>query len=286
MKKGNDMELLDMVLLDSDVIKKEIMEHLKRYSAIASLPGSESLMWEIVKNDFQPRNDMERLREVKVDGKIKYGALYSTEIPGKYTTMENRQIIWIVHLDRVSGPGGLPYTNTIIDYDDYVMGQLDDIIGIAILKAVFDMQVPLNIMFTTEEETVKSVPQIIEFLKLPDNEDMYVPVTIDIDVFEDIADIEEMGPTIRNYDNNAHFDLTTVTFLRNVAAEQVIEYETSAGYAIVETGFLSHATQGELTGAHLGIPITNYHTDRECAFWNTIHDVVKLVYRASDIRKP
>ena len=286
MKKGNDMELLDMVLLDPGVVKKEVLSHLKRYSAIASLPKGESLMWEVVKSDFQPRNDTESLREVKVDGKISYGALYSTEISGKYPTMEDRQILWIVHMDRVPGFDGLPYTNNIADQGDYVDGQLDDIIGIAILKAVFDIGVPLNILFTTEEETVRSIPQIIEFLKLPDNEDIYVPITIDIDVFDDITEIEEIGVTIRDYDNSAHFDLTTVTFLRNVAHEQVIEYETSTGYAIVETGFLSHSTQGELTGAHLGIPITNYHTDRECAFWNTIHDAVNIVHRASDIRKP
>ncbi len=264
--------------------KQQVLSHLRRYSAIEALSGNENAIWDVVASDFNTDSGVSTVTSVIKDGNIFYGTVINSQAsPGK------KLPLWIAHLDRVPNcDDGSPLVDTIVDFEErgYVRGQLDNIISIAILKVLFDMHLPLNIMFTTSEEIVKSDIQIAEFLSAAEfnfynpitNYDKYYPITLDIDVFDSLESLIGKGISIRDRDNNSDFDFDLVFELRKLADELGLKYVTTEGYAIVETGFLANLTSGSMLGAHIGIPINNYHTGMECAMWDTIEDAYSLIF--------
>lgn len=241
-------------------MKEFLLKKLKQYSSIASSPRNEEHFANFIQEDFSTntQEQPEVSRKVYRNGKLYYYFL-AKDLTQPY--------FFTVHLDRV-----WDYVNTIQDDGDFLVGQLDDIIGIAILRYLYEQKIPLNILFTTVEEYADSWHQLEEIIKLYPK---LRPISIDIDVFHGLDELVGDFISLRDFDRIGKFDLPLVNELRNIAQEEKIPFCTNYnGWAFVETACLEHHTG--LKGAHIGIPIINYHSDKETARWGTIFNCIKL----------
>jgi len=242
-------------------MKEFLLNKLKQYSSIVSQSSKEENFVTFIEEDFT-RDDVggchDTSRKVYRNGKLYYYFL-ATDLKIPY--------FFTVHLDRVRN-----YINTIQDQGDFLVGQLDDIIGIAVLSYLYKQKIPLNILFTTEEEWGNSWHQLEEIIKLHPK---LKPISIDIDVFSKLEDLEGDFISLREKDNTGKFDLHLVNNLRDVAKEGGIPFCTNdKGWSSVETAFLEKHTG--LRGAHIGIPLINYHSDKETTRWDTLFNCIKF----------
>lgn len=252
--------------MTDDKIRAYILQALKDYSSIPSLSGKEHRMMAKVQEDF-PLSFGDTYLVYKND--FPY---YFARIP---SNISSGSLIACVHLDRVPGPRYNAYIDTIVDKRDYVVGQLDDIIGIAILKYLVQVeQKSIPIVFTTQEERGNSYPQVIDVCTLH----KLRPLSIDIDIFDDVEEKFLDTITLRYEDELAVFDETLVSSLHKTANKIDIPFSVSEGSAIVEPGFVARHTRGKIKGAHIGLPLLNYHTNMEEIRWKPILDAVKLVH--------
>lgn len=239
-------------------VKNFILSKLRLYSTVYSRSGEEKEFYNLVKKDFFEINPSFTIREVYENNKFSYALFKSSE---------TFPYIFTVHLDRVG-----KYVNTIQDDGELLRGQLDDIIGIAIL-AYISIECGINILFTTAEEYCSSWPQLAEIAVL--NPKMKL-ISIDIDVFRSLEEISEGFISLRLYDSAGQFNKELVTLMRHCASKYNIPYCTEdKGWSYVETSMLEKYTGS--TGAHIGIPLINYHTDKEVTYWKTIINCVSFI---------
>ena len=261
--------VLDKIGSEED--KVLILERLKAYSTITSLSGSELNMLFKVRDDFKCRAGQIFI-EVYRDQQPYYGLLLDQKNRCPY--------LFTVHLDRVPNFWTQTgYTNTILDVDGRLCGQLDDIIGIAVMYYIHQ-HYPVNILFTTNEEFCESWVELRDAIKTYGTETCpLIPVSVDIDVCRKFEEFEKDSPvTIRSKDRAGKMNPTIVSHFRHLAEVYGISNAgDSLGYTMVEAGMLAHETRGEFTGAHVGIPLINYHSDKEMTTWATVWNAVKLL---------
>ena len=253
--------------------KKQILKHLNRYSKVPSLSGREDELWAVVKKDFL-KNGFESFENYNENG-LQWAFVFSAR---NLINNSPGNIVFTVHLDRVPGHRGEALVNNIKDLGDILQGQLDDSIGIVILKILFDKlgsDFPFSILFTTEEEIVRSPQKILRFLNFV-NVKLHL-ISLDIDVFHDLSDLKEGHITLRDRDANGVFDPFMLERMRRICNDNKIPYFINEGTAIVETGFINSMTGGAVIGNHIGIPIVNYHTDQEQTHFSTVENAIKLI---------
>jgi hypothetical protein len=261
--------VLDKIGSEED--KTFILECLKSYSAITSLSGGELNMLYKVRDDFKCRTGQTFIE------------VYRDELPyyGLLLDQKNRcPYLFTVHLDRVPNFWTQEgYTNTIMDVEERLIGQLDDIIGIAIMYYIHQ-HYPVNILFTTNEEFCESWVELRDAIKTYKTETCpLIPVSVDIDVCKKLEEFEKENPvTIRSRDRAGKMNPLVVNHFRRIAATYGISNAgDSLGYTMVESGMLAHETKGEFSGAHVGIPLIHYHTDKEMTTWATVWNAIKLL---------
>ena len=266
--KKNDL----MQPLGSDAeIKKFVLKKLREYSDIPSLSGHEDQMLSFLKTDF----DCKDWYELKVNGVTEFCYLqHDLACPDYFFT---------VHTDRVPNfKGNKPFTNTIEDQGEILQGQLDDIIGISVLRYLHSLNYPMNILFTTREEYCESWKQVHQtILAFSDNLVLPMkPISIDIDIFPSLSSFKDGQVTLRSFDSCGPMDPILVSLLRHCASNANIPYfKDNVGKAIVEPGFLAQHTDGVFKGAHIGIPLINYHTDKEQTYWLVVYNICRLLQR-------
>ena len=250
-----------------------IRHTLQECSAISSLSGQEiNMLYQVRDAYFLPKVGQSFI-EVYRDGRLYYGLLLDRRNRCPY--------MFCVHLDRVPNFWTQKAYVTPISENSpgTLTGQLDDIAGIAVLRYLH-MRYPLNILFTTNEEFCESWGELEEAIRAyRTTECPLIPVSVDIDVFKSLEEFSQDNPvTIRTKDRAGKMNLKLVQRFRGLAQRFGIPYsEDDRGYTLVETGMLSQQTTGQMTGAHIGIPLTNYHTDRETTTWAVIWNTIKLL---------
>jgi len=252
--------------------KNYILSKLKKYSSIASLSGNESEFLDLLINDFYKEGDPNKWRKVFMEEDPYY--YYRS---GGTDNTSSLSYFLVTHADRVPNynAGGYPaFINTISSTNEFLTGQLDNIIGIAIARYLVELGVPIDILFTTREEVVKSTLQLWEMCKLSKK----VPITIDIDIFNDIEEFRDGKITLRFQDRNGQMLDALVKKLQNTANVNNIPFSFLDGEAIVETGFLSKLEDGKYKGAHVGIPLINYHSDMETTVWECVYNTVFVLF--------
>lgn len=252
--------------------KNFIFEKLKKYSSIASLSGGEAEFLNLLVEDFHKEGDQNTWRKVFIGDDPYY--YYRSGGPENTTLLP---YFLVIHVDRVPNynASGYPaFVNTISQKDELLTGQLDNIIGIVIARYLVELGVPIDILFTTKEEVVKSTVQLWEMCKL----NKKVPITIDIDIFNDIDEFKDGKVTLRFEDRNGQMLESLVRKLHKTACDNSIPFTFTEGEAIVETGFLSKLTEGKYKGAHVGIPLINYHSDMETTFWECVYNTVFVLF--------
>jgi len=254
-------------------IRNFILKKLKEYSKIPSLSYKEDKMFSYLLKDFKPLNNQTLFIEKRESNKKKlFLFLLEDNLTFPY--------IFVVHTDRIGNEKThKSYLNTINSSKDKIYGQLDNILGIAILRYLHEEKIPLNILFTSREEVQMSWSQILQVISTYSyiQGESFIPISIDVDVFDKI-DSSVASITLRTFDFFSKFDIETVKKLQRIAKKEKIKYSIDEyGQAYTEIGMLSLYTEGSIKGAHIGIPIENYHSDKECVFWNTVYDIIKLV---------
>ena len=262
-------------LPDDNILKEFILKKLQKYTAIPSLSGQESAFLSVLQQDFD-EEFKGNWRKVHLDDKPHY---YFRESPiGKQFGEKApiRDHFLITHVDRVSSYKSLrtPFLTEISSDDTHLEGQLDNIIGIVVARVLVYIGLPVKILFTTKEELVQSTPQVLEVCKLSEK----TPITVDIDVFDDLEQFQHGVVTLRKHDNAGNMLVPLVEELQKWAEHLAIPITQTDGYAIVETGFLSRATNDKYQGAHVGIPLINYHSDEEVTSWKVVYNTIKILH--------
>jgi len=259
-------------LPDDSVLKEFILGKLQKYTSIQSLSGQEANFLKVVQEDFDEEYKG-NWRKVFLDNNPYYYFREST-IGGHFKKdAPIRNHFLITHTDRVPIWRNKNVT-TITSEDQQLQGQLDNIIGIAVARTLIHIGLPVKILFTTDEERVKSVSQVLEVCSLS----KYIPITVDIDVFNDLSEFENGLITLRCKDESGLMLLPLVDKLQSLAVSLDIPFTEDKGYAIVETGFLARATNNKYLGAHVGIPLINYHSDEEITTWKVVYNTIKVLY--------
>jgi hypothetical protein len=247
-------------------VESYIYEKLKFYSQFRSQSHGESAFIEVLRNDFLGCGDW---YSVSKNGVTEYAVLVDKGFTNPY--------LFCVHTDRVLIKGQ-SVTNTIWRDEEFVCGQLDNILGIAIVRCLVYLGCPISIIFTTKEEESRSAEQILQALKLLETDVVKLKlISIDLDVFRTVEEFSKGELTIRDADGVGFMDLDLVSKLRNTAHMNGIKYiGNEKGRTISEAGLVYSYSDGKVSGAHVGIPITNYHSLEERARWTSINNVVSL----------
>ncbi len=236
---------------------------LKEYAEIPSVTGNETVFLERLNREFITHEGMSR-RTVTNDGKGYYSLLKCGNGP---------DLVFCVHTDRVPDPKtNEPYKNKIKQNGEFITGQLDNIISIAVMSYLNSIGLKFNILFTTSEEICFSYPQIDEVMQLYG----MVPVSVDIDVYSQETDISSGYITIRNKSFSREYDQGTVRLLRKAAEENDIPVNNDSGLSHDEVFHLMRAVPGR-NGSHLGLPIYNYHTNREAVSVKAVLNMISLL---------
>ena len=251
-------------------IKSHILPLLKEFATIPSLTGHEECMVAKVEEYFLPIYPHYDFYYLTRKDKPYCAFLASAIAPSKY--------VLVVHLDRVPNRDGEPYHTIPVDHGEYVQGQLDDIIGIAIAHYLMRYSgKSISVLFTTSEEIGQSWYQIKDFVKMFSSSDQtIIPVGIDIDIFDTLPEPKGLI-SLRNVDDAGRMHLTEACKFRDVATRLSIPWTATEGYSITEIGYVSSHTRETIQGVHVGLPLTSYHTDKECISWEAIVSVIRLL---------
>lgn len=261
--------------METKRISDYVIRKLKEYAAIPSLTHHEDEFMNYQIADFGTPQGMEWMK-VKIEGKQQAQFLHNVG--------DDSGLVFTVHTDRVPDADGIPFQNIIAECkeDGTITGQLDNLISIAILRYVIESGIKVNILFTTQEEICNSYIQVAA---VADNFGL-MPVSIDIDPVRSFEEGKERAITIREKSFSYLYEPETVRMLQEVAVRNNIPFETDYGYVCDEILYLIRAEQG--TGCHLGLPLMNYHTNREkvkaVAVLSMI-DLISAVSRADEFKR-
>lgn len=179
----------------------------------------------------------------------------------------------------------LAYKGGITRTGDFVEGQLDNVLSLAVACQVLRDGLGFCVLFTREEEIGESWRYVAEFLN---DAAGHVPVTLDTTSVEGLCLLDEIDVVFRVSDDIARFrkDLIDV-FLEVARREGVRTYlkkrsrQVSKVKTITEIGRLTKETKRRHTGATIQFPTTGYHTNREKASVTAASRVLGLL-RALD----
>jgi hypothetical protein len=255
--------------------KPFIEQKLHQYGSIPSTPGRERILLEHLHQDFiqYGPSRAEQWWYMEKCSQPYFSLLLNAPQPVNY--------LFTVHTDRV--PDWItnkPYSfvdHPTVSTDELVTGQLDNTLSLAILRYLYELfPTKIHILFTTREEVRESWEQL-KFVMDAYPEYHFLPVSVDIDICEKLEDFNSI--TLRTRDNYAGFDKVLVEqHLRQSALKHNIPFSVDeVGNTAVETGFLNLYTDGKYKGAHIGVPLTNFHTNEEVTKWPVILDAVRLL---------
>ncbi len=165
--------------------------------------------------------------------------------------------------------------------DEALVGQLDNILTIAILVYLFELGFEGTAFFTAQEEAGKSWRYLLEWFRRFGTGTNQL-VVVDTSPYPDFATAQQQHLILRNRDANAIFDtaltttLKTLCDLRGISTQFKDEYVTKqnrnlapgakpASLGSTEMGRIIAASNGLVTGTTLQIPTSGYHTLAESA---------------------
>jgi len=187
--------------------------------------------------------------------------------------VQNPNLIFLAHVDRVSvEPRKLHFT------EQYVSGQLDNIIGItALLYLLSQKDFKGSVLFTTQEEVVNNKNQIENFVEEYGTEES-VLIDVDIDPIT-TGNTLYKGLSIRGGDSMRCYDRRVTSTLQNLVRKNGFRY-LDLGEHIWLVLEISPLTVPNPVG-FVGVPILNYHSNKEIAYYQSVVDLCKFLYLVS-----
>ena len=193
-------------------------------------------------------------------------------------------------------PAGVPisYEPNIVIEEGRVSAQLDNVLLVSVVAALFKQGFQGTALFTTQEEAGRSWRYIEEYFVRKDAPPRNLLV-LDTSPFPSDQDADAQSVVLRNKDANASFDPRITKeiedrceslgityrykdlFIDNLNKEREKENSHPMSYGRTELGRLVHATNGRMNGSSIQIPTTGYHTTSETAKIQAIEDVMTLL---------
>ncbi len=232
-----------------------IVNKIKEYSKIPSLTYKEDKFLTYLSKDIP----------------LKKYTLYN-QYPNYLLYRYNGDTRWLVlaHTDRIKVH---PFDFRM--KDNYLHGQLDNVISVAICRYLMKLGMPMDFMFTTMEETCQSHAQILEVWF--DKQD-YKILDMDIDVLygEDAWEANNGMISLRDRDNLALYDKEFVAEIRGIAEKNNIEYVKKDGHWLVAQPGTVLERDNRVKIMYVGIVIANYHSNKEYVNLKAVEKVIKL----------
>lgn len=249
-------------------VKEFIFKTLQHLAAIPSLSGQEDKLHAALREYFCTEDYV--VSTVERSMQVDYTLVVPTVMSSKY--------LFCIHTDRVPDfRTRKAYETSIVFEEDVFTGQLDNVISIALVLYFATVVQPINILFTTREETLESWSQIRDVVMLYRGYGVELrPISIDVDVFQQFSSGGDI--TLRTEDVFGQFNMLTGALLRSTAQSLGLSWlGNSEGRAACEVGALCGNTKGILNGMHVGLPMLNHHTDREQVRWMSVYNTLQLL---------
>jgi putative aminopeptidase FrvX len=237
-----------------------IIDKVKRYSMVPSLTYHEMEFLEHLSADIPETN-------------------YALSRGNKYLLYKHinqkahSKFLVLAHTDRIRVATPV---NFIVENEQYFHGQLDNVISVAICRWLMEQNMPVDFMFTTQEETCNNADMISEVCKLHPN---YLCLDMDVDVTvkgDDWPDVECGAITLRDRDNNAVYDKKLVEKIRGIAEVSGVYYIEKNGHWLVDEIGIAMQEDHRIKGMYLGIMIANYHSNVEITNFKCVQNMLKL----------
>lgn len=204
-----------------------------------------------------------------------------------FCTMRSNLIFNIEDMDDM--PEGIPvaYAHDCVEKGDYIAGQLDNALSVAVISGLFEAGFQGTAIFTAEEEIGKSWKHLAGFMQSHDIETDRL-IVLDTSPY-DTSDYADAGKIVlRNRDSLGVFNASMVNGLKktcealNLAFDVKDETLTALGkkenqLGRTELGRLIHEHKNRWSGATVQIPTFNYHTNNESTTRLAICNVMGLL---------
>ena len=172
-------------------------------------------------------------------------------------------------------PANIPvaYARTAVSDGTYLKGQIDNVVSLGVIYALFQNGFQGTALLTCEEEIGKSWIHINNWLEKNDVETKEL-IIIDTSPYRESATVEGGVVVLRNRDKTAIFDVTLTAKIKQRCIDKLIpfqfkdEYLTELGTPITglgstELGRIIHNSKCRWSGTTIQIPTTEYHTSFE-----------------------
>lgn len=177
--------------------------------------------------------------------------------------------------------------------DDFVVGQLDNVLTAAVLVYLFELGFEGTAFFTAQEEAGKSWRYLLEWFRRFGGQTNQL-IVVDTSPFDTNELAAEQDLVLRNKDANANFNVELTQKLAQRCADmgyktlfkdEYVEQknalkpadETPISLGSTELGRIIAASSGLVDGTTLQIPSSGYHTMHESAPIKSVQAFIQLL---------
>ena len=179
-------------------------------------------------------------------------------------------------LDGLSRGTPLAYCSGVKRENGRVSSQLDNVLGVAMVRQLFEDGFDGMAIFATEEEIGQSWKHISDYLLSRGIETKNV-LTVDVTPYQDSRAVDEGRVILRNKDASAVFNPALTNRMREYCLrtntphefkDELIDAENAKlaepkSLGKTELGHIIKHSAGKLNGTTLQIPVVNYHSNKE-----------------------
>lgn len=188
----------------------------------------------------------------------------------------------------------LAYCSRVSRANGRVSSQLDNVLGVAMVRQLFEDGFNGTAILATEEEIGQSWKHIKNYLDAHKVQSKHL-ITVDVTPYQDAAAVDEGRVILRNKDALADFNPAVTARLRAYCQrtntphefkDEVIEAENAKlpepkTLGKTELGHIVKESQGKINGTTLQVPVINYHSNKEetsdKAIRNAYHALLAVV---------
>lgn len=187
--------------------------------------------------------------------------------------MNNDALFYLEEITNLDQNIPLAYSRQASYENGLLKGQIDNVLSIATIYALFKDGYQGTVLFTCEEEIGKSWVHIAAYLDGARIETQNL-IILDTSPYSEQSIIDEGLVILRNRDKSEVFNASLVRLLKDRCADLDIPYHVKDEYLLAqdkavdslgstELGRLVAGTHGKWTGATVQIPTLMYHTSNE-----------------------
>jgi putative aminopeptidase FrvX len=206
----------------------------------------------------------------------------------------NNLIFELSGLEHLVAGTPVAFTDSLRVNGEALMGQLDNVLTIAVLVYLFELGYQGTAFFSAQEEAGKSWRYLLEWFRRFGGSTNQL-VVVDTSPFPDFATARQQHLVLRNRDANAPFNLQLTAQLAAVCrengvsvmykdayvtaqnAELLARGEPPTSLGSTELGRIIAASNGLVDGTTLQIPTSGYHTLSESAPIESVTAFIRIL---------